>query len=99
MNNETNRTPGPWHVVGEIDDMYNNIQVLAEDNAFIVRVNSANHRNVANARLIAAAPELLAACNAVDSLLTQYMVIGKNQHVLEPMLEMVRNAIFKAESK
>lgn len=53
-------TPGPWHVVGEVDAMYSNIQVLAEDNAFIVRVNSSNHSNKANARLIAAAPELLA---------------------------------------
>jgi hypothetical protein len=71
MKAETGHTPGPWRVEGPDDEPYGQIGVFAahhlvcelwQDDA---PVRDYNEAQWANARLIAAAPELLAALRAV----------------------------------
>ena len=57
-------TPGPWHVVGESDP-----EIHGPDGEWITHqvcsgAGDENNDGQANARLIAAAPDLLAACKA-----------------------------------
>jgi hypothetical protein len=92
-------TPGPWHVVGTEDNMYSNIQVLAEDNAFIVRVNSGNHANVANARLIAAAPRMYEACKVAEQYLCEMGCDCNDTHKKDCVLGKLQAAIAKAEGR
>lgn len=88
-------TPGPWKVVGEQDGYYSNIQVLANDGAFITRVNSSNHPNKANAHLIAASPELLEAANEVEAAI-QGLALDA---ALKAATDKLYAAIRKAEGK
>jgi len=55
-------TPGPWHVSGFSDDIRAADEVLV-GSAWLV--DNDEERKQANARLIAAAPELLAACEVL----------------------------------
>lgn len=51
-------TPGPWHAIDEGD----HFDIMGDDStAWIGTVNGGRDEDVADARLIAAAPELLAA--------------------------------------
>ena len=58
----TQHTPGPWHV-----DINGEGAITAPDGALIARLHNASRDDLreANARLIAAAPDLLAALQAV----------------------------------
>ena len=62
---QTAHTPGPWEV-GNENPMSGDINVLDEQSPFEVALvrGSGNGQARANARLIAAAPDLLAACEA-----------------------------------
>jgi hypothetical protein len=61
-------TPGPWHV----PDRDSGVTVNAGRDAIVAEVYAVDvgTTQMANARLIAAAPELLAACQAALALLT-----------------------------
>lgn len=54
-------TPGPWHISGNVLD----IRDTNEDNIVTVPYSDNTDTDLANARLIAAAPELLLALQAV----------------------------------
>ena len=58
MSNHRNHTPGPWHVApeGPGDDL----RVAVGAGEAIAHINVIGREDIANARLIAAAPDLLA---------------------------------------
>jgi hypothetical protein len=56
-------TPGPWRVVTASHGR--TVGVVADDQVTVVTIRSASDEDRANARLIAAAPALLAACKAL----------------------------------
>jgi hypothetical protein len=67
MTNETKWTPGPWTVKYRTE-----VGGMRDGNAVhIARVNKENPNLEANARLIAAAPELYSALARADALLRQ----------------------------
>lgn len=94
-------TPGPWHYQ-EKSDVYTHI-VRAADNAYVCGCSHGDAE--ANARLIAAAPELLYACQTVKSFLGDLegcdddplTEIRKRIHA--PLHEALDRAIAKAEGK
>jgi hypothetical protein len=57
---ESKHTPGPWHInLDQIDCGDDKLSIEADEEYFIAQVDSGMYQE-ANARLIAAAPELLA---------------------------------------
>ncbi|HDY88358.1 MAG TPA: hypothetical protein ENH82_09645 [bacterium] len=86
-------TPGQWHV----DKIYHNGQEcsLAVHPCHFYFTGTIKNLNRADAKLIAASPELLEACNEA---LTWWHSIPSHFNEKEPIwLEMVRKAIAKAE--
>lgn len=61
----SNHTPGPWHVTAMHKGIRPSFRSPGENGGFAICEMYADGRDVvANARLIAAAPELLEACEA-----------------------------------
>lgn len=56
-------TPGPWRVWRD-QDPKERFQIIGMESDFICEIDELNTQRVANARLIAAAPDLLEACKA-----------------------------------
>lgn len=66
--NKTKHTPGPWQVdVYETKNAANPRQVTVGATGMTIRVSGLIQHQDANARLIAAAPELLASCEVLWS--------------------------------
>lgn len=88
MSNETKHTPGPW----KVNQSSTRFELLGPDVFPILRINGGMVPIEANARLIAAAPELLDALKALVNC-PDYKHIGT--------LEMVqaKAAIAKAEGR
>jgi len=94
--NEVRHTPGPWRVTGSIHD-----PVTSDDGDIItgfVRGPTAEIGD-ANARLIAAAPELLEALRSVQ----EFLAAGGRLHADalfddESAIDMINKAIAKAEA-
>jgi len=78
MDDEKKHTPGPWHItIEQRPDGRTDIPLALEVRATLGRtqplvVGGIDERDNANARLIAAAPELLEALEAVVSTLATY---------------------------
>lgn len=76
MSTKANHTPGPWHCnLGTGTNLTNDPSIWA-DNAIVALAGGPDDSGytdttIANARLIAAAPELLAACKAAVGALSQ----------------------------
>ncbi len=91
-------TPGPWMAIpaGPHDDEVNVVgptHKLNEDEHWLCQTFAkAGHNTLANARLIAAAPDLLAACKAFDIALC----IGSRGELIAAAV-LARGAISKAE--
>lgn len=85
-------TPGPWEAdqVGQVWGKINNRDVRVAD------MGSFNMN--ANARLIAAAPELLEACRHAEAILGR-IIEGKEWGAIEEYADTVRAAIAKAEGR
>ncbi len=71
----TGHTPGPWHIDSDTGNM------IGSDGSLVWRVSddwddSGDFPNDADARLIAAAPELLAACVALTARLQSLVTSG-----------------------
>lgn len=81
----TNRTPGPWHV-----DTYCGKRAVLDGDSGVIAERVPNE---ADARLIAAAPELLAALREIDAL--DDSVVGLNR--IEYARSVARAALAKVE--
>ena len=89
MKRETEKvshTPGPWRQWRDMDPN-EALQICAMETDFICAISGENTNAQANARLIAAAPELLAACKSVRD--------NWDRNLSESM-SLINAAIFKA---
>ncbi len=91
-------TPGPWTQWAALSSDIYNIRYIDGDNSEPVAtirhpVNMHQSEALANARLIAAAPELLEACEAVLSALNSHQAYDKD---MRPLL---RSVITKAKGE
>ena len=91
-------TQGPWRT----GEHFRTMDIKAGHNALVARVEieSAGDKGFANAALIAAAPDLLAACEWALDLLNQYAPeIGPQSHIpgTQATKDQLRAAIRKAE--
>jgi hypothetical protein len=87
----TQHTPGPWKVR---EDYAGAMSVVSHDH-FLARVGPPNtEQAVANARLIAAAPDLLAALQAAEN---QIIALSPKGYIA-PALGAIHAAIAKATS-
>ena len=87
-------TPGPWKVI------LAPLQIITDDE-LIANVSSENERKYANARLLAAAPNMLETLKDVQAWFERFapvadLINGKQAEL--PMLTFVKMAIAKAES-
>ena len=86
MSNETKHTPGPWHSNDECERYsgYFDTTVSKDDGELIavVRSESSKEHVLANAKLIAEAPDLLEACK----LAAHHIMFGKSQADIESIL-------------
>ena len=64
---ESKHTPGPWHVGGIADSIVYAADGFAVANANVYHNSHGPHETGANARLIAAAPDMLAALEAIEA--------------------------------
>jgi len=108
---ETKHTPGPWHVRfgGRQEDDGWCVASQSSSDPIVVaeswpRVMPPRSQLIANARLIAAAPELLAALKDTLCLAEAYFDTlpddGEAQdHYMASVIEPARNAIAKAEGR
>jgi hypothetical protein len=96
MPDETQHTPGPWEVDGDRDgDQL--LVIQSESKGEICNVTFTlgyGHADEANARLIAAAPDLLAACEAALARENQ-----RDTPAFSSLRGQLRNAIAKAKEQ
>lgn len=94
---EVSHTPGPWGVIPNGGDVRPEAIFAPQAGGYIVATTWAivpEAQRKANARLLAAAPELLAACQAMDSSFDQ---CGPwNDPYIKNGREAIRSAIAKA---
>ena len=92
---ETNYTPGPWRAFKAMSSICvgsNETVERVEDLASQMHIKVFGDNRIANARLIAAAPELLVACKL---LLTEIQV-WEHEQGTHPFAQAARDAIDKA---
>lgn len=84
----TQHTPGPWH---QMNDAQHECRVIQDNNGQRIAETDFgfNDNGLANARLIAAAPDLLAACKAMAIVGTW----GKSSPILAQANAAIRRAI------
>ena len=88
-------TPGPWKTYFVINSVRVFIKDIKDRNLAITNCSGLD-QNIANARLIASAPDLLRACIIVNNFLKNHPDIS-NQY--EAMSITVKNAIAKAKGE
>jgi hypothetical protein len=100
--NELKHTPGPWEAVQNNPDSDLTYTIMAANQpiADVYESGTAEHNQESedthNARLIAAAPELLAACKGAIAELNTYW---KGDYAGRPLASELRAAIAKAEGR
>lgn len=100
VSNEAKHTPGPWRVHHDEDD--EECWVELDDNEpghAIVAVVEEQDESVANAHLIAAAPDLLEALKAAKQFLSIDISRGPASNGWVNTVDMVNAAIAKAEGQ
>jgi len=80
----TSHTPGPWDYAPHARAVFSPTKAIAR------------HVDEANARLIAAAPDMLAALRKYDEWITREFVASRRTKILEYIRDDVRAAIAKA---
>lgn len=89
-------TPGPWIVEGNTTTGTDSLLVMSDDDyvvASVIAIPDQSH--IANAQLIAAAPEMLDAGREI----IEYWDCGDDTENLRAAIEMLRAAITKAEGR
>jgi len=99
----THATPGPWKV-GYSDDFEGQQVIMEQDcnGRVLALIDDTDEQDQANARLIAAAPELLEACKKLLPCLQNWMEIAEDEDYREydnKALEVGILAIAHAEAK
>ncbi len=91
-------TPGPWHILSNPrpNDLHPMVSIAAgEDRRECIVCNSCNPED---AKLIAAAPELLETVNRVVALVNDYeMGVAEREIKWEAAMQIAHSAIAKAE--
>lgn len=91
-------TPGPWKVIDRALNGGEGVSIEAENGyTEVCKVNKSYHSRTANARLIAAAPELLEALKEAENWLAEYE--DGPDSGLQGLLAQARAAIAKAEGR
>ena len=108
MNTNTPHTPGPWHVEWVPWGKERDLKVVAKDGGVLLTMNRTGYLlseavMESNAQLLAAAPDLLAALEAITRRVpilssTEDYRAGQ-EHALEGCREVVLAAIAKAEGR
>ncbi len=107
-NTETSHTPGPWIIQDDNENIHLAIVVDSptESNVIAGPFNRDVARHMANARLIAAAPELLRVskrlvsdCESLMRLLEKYADISCTGGIMFSNLKQARVAIAEAEGR
>jgi hypothetical protein len=99
MRNEpmTAHTPGPWHVGGNAGRIVYDADGRAVGNATVYHGSWQLDRMQANARLIAAAPDLLTSCEAFVTAADLPAGIAPSPIMVEAMISAAQAAIAKAK--
>jgi len=93
---KTEHTPGPWRTVGNKAGSWS---VLSGNICLAVLARKdCLEWNEANARLIAAAPELLEALQNLQPLVKRYLVLNINAAAWKSAFEKLEEAVSKATS-
>jgi hypothetical protein len=93
---EQKHTPGPWHVTGS--DV-GGAMVVTDQVEIAGWPDMPQDRSMANARLIAAAPELLEACKQALTAATEPVSFAEMKAEAERVIKALRAAIERAEGK
>ena len=103
METKSKHTPGPWKTSHELGDGISIVRQIGEGNnllpvAIAVFTKNYNTENIvvakANARLIAAAPDLLGACKEA---LKEFIYGGQTEQAKSITQKLLESAIAKAE--
>jgi len=104
---ETTYTPGPWHFderqagtgdTGSVEALTPDGKMVTREICTVLFDDDDPSEDAANARLIAAAPALLAACKAVAEKLDYIQMLWGKERITDGIADAVRSAISKAES-
>jgi hypothetical protein len=97
----TTPTPGPWKLEHDWQEQPGAIIILSADNQIVADAWASRVERVANARLIASAPELLEAAQLVTDALTGYETFNSwgNWKILLEARKELAAAIAKAEGR
>jgi hypothetical protein len=100
-------TPGPWKVIGKNETQVCSGAIQGASGYVVAQAYSSPSAKIpykdlwaeceANARLIAAAPDMLAALKAANSVINQYRQIADDEAVEDEVHAVIRAAIAKAE--
>lgn len=91
---KTKHTPGPWTILPGNENWLDGVVISDSDSDSIATVHWGMHDAVANARLIAAAPDLFEACVAIANLAD-----GQGRMNLLEVSGMVRKVIAKVKGE
>jgi len=102
--NESNHTPGEWEI--RDNDYFPNQKTIETDGSsrVIAVIDKSDDEDLANARLIAAAPELLAACEDLVNLWDEWARYSEGleeplRRSIEMRVQQSRAAIAKARGE
>lgn len=89
-------TEGPWELsdIGDYADFDGQSQIIIADDRRLAAIHVSDDETKANARLIAAAPELLGAC-----LFALGCIDGTERDYKDTLPRILKNAIAKAEGR
>jgi len=100
MNKQTKHSPAPWGQEATMSSDYTFIRRISDDEGRVIAnvryaQGAEQEENLANARLIAAAPELLEALRKVANC-SRYTDPSDTEYALDQLREIAREAIAKA---
>lgn len=91
-------TPGPWHFHANSED-YTEYDIEPHGWGRYIEIKDRTNEGLANARLIAAAPDLLGACKVAHDAILGVCQAGWGPGQIESYLKELNKAINKAEGR